>query len=457
MGWCVLTQAILKAAKDGRLEACEVLTERGADAHLFNKNRQNAFDAATLGRHTECLRLLQPTDADKQAKDPTANKLTLLMEACHKGDLQQVEKLLGGTSEDPDAESEPLPDKKGKPQPKLTALVFAANQGDGTIVTKLLERKPQEAQLLGALMLVARSGNVAVAQLLLTHSPGLATIPDEKDNLAIHKAAQYGHDKVLNLLLQYEADARAANTYENTPLMFATRFGHSSTTAILLRNGADKNRGDDKGWTPLMRAAANGHTKVVVELLKGSGDPLDVDAQDKADTTALMAACKSGQLDTASLLLDHGANALLQDNRKLTVLHHSASAGHDLVVKALLQQPDEVVQRLAGMTDQKHMTPLMLACQNGCEGAVRLLLSSKKACAGAPVTVPAYQYAHATLLTAPLPEVLVRRPSVAPAPNPGCVPRPWSQADPRAAPITPVRAAQTTPSRRRAKETAIQR
>ena len=87
-----LTQAILKAAKGGKLEACKMLTERGADAHLYNKNRQNAFDAATLGRHTDCLHLLQPSDADKQAKDPTM-KLTPLMEACHKGDLQQVEEL----------------------------------------------------------------------------------------------------------------------------------------------------------------------------------------------------------------------------------------------------------------------------------------------------------------------------------------------------------------------------
>ena len=151
-----------------------------------------------------------------------------------------------------------------------------------------------------------------------------------------------------------------------------------------------ENRGDDQKWTSLMRAAANGHTKVVVELLKGSGDALRLDAQDKQDTTALMAACKSGQLDTASLLLDHGADTLLPDSSGLTALHHSASAGHDLVVKALLQQPDDVVQQLAGMTDGKHMTPLMLACQNGCEGAVRLLLGSKKASAGVPAAAPAH-------------------------------------------------------------------
>ena len=429
-----------------------MLTERGADAHLFNKNRQNAFDAATLGRHTDCLRELQPTDADKQAKDPAANKLTPLMEACHQGDLQQVEELLGGTSEDPNAESEPPPDKKGKPQPKLTALVFAANQGYDAIVTKLLEHQPQEPHLLGALMLAARSGNDAVAKVLLAHSSELATITDEKDNLAIHKAAQYGHDKVLNLLLQHEADPRAANIYENTPLMMATRFGHSSTAAILLRTGADKNRGDDKQWTSLMRAAANGHTKVVVELLKGSGDPLDVDAQDKFDTTALMAACKSGQLDTASLLLDHSASALLQDSRKLTALHHSASAGHDLVVKALLQLSGEVVQQLAGMADEKHMTPLMLACHNGCEGAVRLLLGSKKACAGAPrrCTRPPVRPRHSPHRPiaggASSPSFCRPRPRLCPA-------RPWSQAGP----ITLDRAAQVTPSRRGAKEMATRR
>ena len=378
----VVTQAILKAAKGGKLEACKLLTERGADAHLYNKNRQNAFDAATLGRHTDCLRQFQPTDPDKQAADPQANKLTPLMEVCHKGDHEQVEELLG--TADPDAETEPPPDKRGKPQPKLTALAFAANLEDTTIAEKLLERKPQEAHLFSALMLTARSGNEALTRLLLHHLPGLATMPDDKGNLAIHKAAQYGHDKVLNLLLSHDADATAANHFEETPLMMATRFGHSSTTSLLLRNRADKNRSDGKGWTSLMRAAGSGHTKVVVELFKGSGDPLDVDAQDKRRTTALMAACKSGQLDTASLLLDYDANALLQDENGLTALHHSASAGHDLVVKALLQQPEEVVKELAACTDARHMTPLMLACENGCEGAVRLLLGSKKACAGAP-------------------------------------------------------------------------
>ena len=378
----VVTQAILKAAKGGKLEACKLLTEWGADAHLYNKNRQNAFDAATLGRHTDCLRQFQPTDPDKQAADPGANKLTPLMEACHKGDHEQVETLLG--TADPDAETEPPPDKRGKLQPKLTALVFAANLEDTTIAEKLLKRKPQEAHLFSALMLTARSGNEALTRLLLNHLPGLATMQDDKGNLALNKAAQYGHDKVLNLLLSHDADATAANHFDETPLMMATRFGHSSTTSLLLRNGADKNRSDGKGWTSLMRAAGSGHTKVVVELLKGTGDTLHVDAQDKRRTTALMAACKSGQLDTASLLLDHDADALLKDNDGRTALHHSASAGHDLVVKALLQQPEEVVKELAARTNARHMTPLMLACENGCEGAVRLLLGSKKACAGAP-------------------------------------------------------------------------
>jgi ankyrin repeat protein len=304
------------------------------------------------------------------------------MEACHRGDHEQVEALLG--TAEPDAETEP-PDKQGKAQPKLSALAFAANLGDTTIVEKLLERAPQETHLFSALMLAARSGNETLARLLLNHSPGLAQMADDKVNLAIHKAALAGHDKVLNLLLTHDADATAANHFDETPLMMATRFGHSSTTALLLRNRADKNRSDGKGWTCLMRAAGNGHTKVVVELLKGSSDPLHVDAQDKThDTTALMAACKSGQLDTASLLLDHDANTLLQDSDGRTALHHSASAGHDLVVKALLQQPDEVVKELAACTDARHMTPLMLACEHGCEGAVRLLLGPKKACAGAP-------------------------------------------------------------------------
>ena len=111
------------------------------------------------------------------------------MEACHTGDLQQVEQLLG--TSDPNAESAPPADSSGKQQPKLGALVFAADQGHETIVAKLLEQEPKDSHLLSALMHVARSGDDAVAKLLLASSPALATRTDEKNNLAIHKAAQY--------------------------------------------------------------------------------------------------------------------------------------------------------------------------------------------------------------------------------------------------------------------------
>ena len=384
--------ALIMAAKNGRCDACRLLMQLGGDQHLYNKKRQNAFDAAVLGRHIQCLRIIQPTDVEKQLKQPETNQVTDLMRACHAGDRAKVEQLLGTSAADAETQPPTVTGKDGKAKTpaKLTALSFAADMGHIEIVDLLLEKKPAEAACFDALSRAAGRGHEEVVAKLLGHDSTLTRRADTESGMqAIHKAAQYGHDAVLRLLLEHRADAKAGNDFENTPLMLASRFGHASTAAILLERNADVNRGDKRKSTALMRAAGSGHSLVLMELLKcmsaEAQERLALDAQDQQGNTALMKACSSGQVGTATLLLDEGANAEVgrgsEDGDGMTALHIACKYGHFAVVKALLQLPDEVVKRLARATDKQHNTPLMLAAHFGFEITVRLLLNDRRSAA----------------------------------------------------------------------------
>ena len=102
-----------------------------------------------------------------------------------------------------------------------------------------------------------------------------------KDFTAVHLAAQYGHARVVELLLHFKQtgacdvdfiDPKKANDDNskktNTPLMLAVRYGHTEVVKLLLSNDADVNRGDSRGWHSLHRAANAGHTELVELLLE---------------------------------------------------------------------------------------------------------------------------------------------------------------------------------------------
>lgn len=69
-------------------------------------------------------------------------------------------------------------------------------------------------------------------------------------------AAQNGHVKVVNVLVQDHSASLEAITLDNqTALHFAAKFGQLGVSQTLLALGANPNARDDKGQTPLHLAA----------------------------------------------------------------------------------------------------------------------------------------------------------------------------------------------------------
>lgn len=95
-------------------------------------------------------------------------------------------------------------------------------------------------------------------------------------------AAQKGHDKVAEILLNYGANIEAKadrRNFQDTPLLIACRTNHYKVVELLLNYGANIEYQDDIDKTPMCYAAINGNVKII-KLLLGHGAEINADIHD---------------------------------------------------------------------------------------------------------------------------------------------------------------------------------
>ena len=92
------------------------------------------------------------------------------------------------------------------------------------------------------------------------------------------------------------------NKYGWTALICAAEYGHDTVIPLLLEADAQIDAQDDYGNTPLIRASINGKEAAVRELLKGNPN---LDLKSKTGKTALDYARERKHQSIVDLLVDH--------------------------------------------------------------------------------------------------------------------------------------------------------
>jgi ankyrin repeat protein len=180
-----------------------------------------------------------------------------------------------------------------------------------------------------------KEGNEGGMARLLDQDPAL--LEKEDEGLTPYLlAAEHGQLGVMQLLIQRGANANATtDTSGSTALHMAAWGGQGQAAAFLLGQGAQSTHREGDGRTPLMLACERRHLGVVCLLLHYLGIQ-ELQATDKEGQTALHAAASCGDEDIVTFLLGQGA--------------------------------------MPSSRDQTNVTPLMLACEDGQTGVVKLLL-----------------------------------------------------------------------------------
>ena len=186
----------------------------------------------------------------------------------------------------------------------------------------------QSVEVPGASALIAavRDGDAAELRARLAGAVDVnARQPDGAT--ALHWAVHHEDVVAAKLLIGAGADAAAANDLGMTPLLMACRRGHGPLVERLLAAGADANAALPSGETALMAAARAGGVRAVDALL-ARGARVNA-AEATRGQNALMWAVANRRPAVTRALLDHGADigARTVTRRRVYNMGGSRSAG----------------------------------------------------------------------------------------------------------------------------------
>ena len=210
---------------------CDLL-KRGADLAAPAHDGFLPLQAASLGGHTEAIRVLLEHGVDMTAHNNHVRPPLHL--ASFAGHVEMVEILLEHGAD------------------------ASATVTDG----------------LTSLHLASFGGHIGVVHILLQH--GMDSTNQTDDGwTSLHLASFGGYMGIARLLLEHGADAEARNWEGLTPLHFAAMRGHMEVVGFLLECGVGVTVQDNDGNTPLNYAMKSGHVEVSRVLFECSPDAMD--------------------------------------------------------------------------------------------------------------------------------------------------------------------------------------
>ncbi|XP_062567195.1 ankyrin-3-like [Saccostrea cucullata] len=207
------------------------------------------------------------------------------------------------------------------------------------------------------------------AKMLLENKANVNMCSNDSDRTPLFCACEDGFEKIVHLLLQYEADVNICMCDGISPLYIACDYGFSNIVKMLLGKNADVNLCENSGWSPLSIAADKGNISIVEILLKKNAD---VNICDNTDMSPLLKASINGHADVVQLLLDNKANVNLCDRDGESPLFWASRNGHADVAQLLVENKADV-----NLCNSNGESPLSWASRNGQTNVLQILLENK--------------------------------------------------------------------------------
>ena len=189
--------------------------------------------------------------------------------------------------------------------------------------------------------------------MLLLRARANVNIANDLGVTPLFLACSNGNGGIAAKLLTAGANPNTVTPSGQTPLMTAARSGSVEAAKALVSHGANVNAAETaRGQTALMWAAANRHASVVRALLEAGAD---INARSRTSrvrvivggegatevetggSTALFFAARSGDVESAKLLVKAGANVNETTPDRNSVLAFAAHSGHREFTRFLLE------------------------------------------------------------------------------------------------------------------------
>ncbi|XP_059448139.1 ankyrin repeat-containing protein At5g02620-like [Corylus avellana] len=225
---------------------------------------------------------------------------------------------------------------------------------------------------------------------ILKMCPSLLWQANAKCETPLHIAARYGHDGIVEVLIEYCAQTRAqtrhdqdleeeiepvkellrmTNKEKDTALHEAVRYNHLEVVKLLISKDPDFSySANDAGETPLYIAAERGFEDVLFEILDKCKSPMHGGPLGRTALHAAVMPSGTGMIKRILETIDGISREV--DNNRWTPLHLAAYFGYENIAKQLLDKDREV----AYMKDTEGRTPLHIAAQRSNANTMKVIV-----------------------------------------------------------------------------------
>ncbi|KAJ8399178.1 hypothetical protein AAFF_G00415570 [Aldrovandia affinis] len=292
--------ALLLAVTKENFACAQCLLEKGADPEIASKNKDTPLYKACEKENVKMVGLILRFGAEVDQR--CVQGWTALHEAVCRNSIEISRMLMqSGAKVNPR-------DMYG-----LTPLFVAAQSGRPEALCFLIKKgadiNEQAADGATALYEASKNGHNDVVELLLSHHAD-ANRPVNTGLLPLHIAAQRGHDEIVSMLLPVTSRARVRRC-GISPFHLAAERNQDDVLEVLIKAGFDVNvqlspdrsaMHEDHRSTALYSAIANNNVAATAMLLEAGANPnLDI-------FSPLLLAVRQGCIETAILLVEHGAD-----------------------------------------------------------------------------------------------------------------------------------------------------
>jgi ankyrin repeat protein len=321
---------LLIAAQEGYFDIVKCLLDNGADKTKMSPKNCTALHLAALNGHIDIVELLIDQGMDLEAL--SIDMHTPLSMAVINNQLEMVTFLLS----------------------KGADLHFRAVGKNTLLHLAIISKLEQLSEFLACTDIDLEAQN-------------------DKGHTALHFAAQRDLMGIIELLVEKGISIDIASDSGVTPLHTAVHVGKLSAVKKLIEFGADMHAKTSSGIVPLHIACSQGHLDIATYLLENGADK---DAIAHQGSTPLYFAVLEGRSRIVDLLLKHKVNArtqLVEVDEGFTALHKAAQYDRSYLINKLCSYD----KKLVNISDSHGVSPLFLAAQYGCQGAVEALINYK--------------------------------------------------------------------------------
>ena len=229
---------------------------------------------------------------------------------------------------------------KTRPSCAKPGLTRAIENGDWHIVQMLLERGRPDLEATApagetALYAAVSKGDEKLVELLLNYGADARAKPPGGEP-ALYKATSKGSTKIVRMLLECDhIDVDATPPGGSPSLYRAYEKGFSQIMELLLKKGSNPNLKPPGGATAMYKAAAKGDISTVRMMLEYGADPDDTPP---GGNTSLYNAASKGQEEIARVLLDYGADVAKKASGSNSALWVAADHSNKALTRLLLQR-----------------------------------------------------------------------------------------------------------------------